>query len=88
MGMGETTRSVTVLALGSAAALLGWSERAIDVGEGATLAELVRRLEQSAPQLADVRSRVRFAVNQRYAADDSPLRPGDEVAIIPPVSGG
>ena len=31
---------------------------------------------------------VAFAVNKQYAEDEEPLRQGDEVALIPPVSGG
>lgn len=34
------------------------------------------------------RSRLRIAVNQRFARSDTPIRPGDEVAIFPPVTGG
>lgn len=34
------------------------------------------------------RTRVRFAVNERYVAADEPLADGDELAVFPPVSGG
>jgi len=40
-----------------------------------------------AEALADL-SVVRVAVNQEYAAPDHPVRPGDEVALFPPVTGG
>jgi molybdopterin converting factor small subunit len=86
--MDATKPSVTVLALGSAAALLGWSERSVTIAPDATLRDLVRDLEGSVPALAGVRSRLRYAVNQRYAGMTDGLSPGDEVAIIPPVSGG
>ena len=33
-------------------------------------------------------SRLRIAVNQAFARTDAPVRPGDEVAIFPPVTGG
>ncbi|MFZ9463009.1 MAG: MoaD/ThiS family protein [Vulcanococcus sp.] len=31
---------------------------------------------------------VRVAINQRFAAADTPLQPGDELAFLPPISGG
>ncbi|MEY2643451.1 MAG: hypothetical protein RLZZ611_100, partial [Cyanobacteriota bacterium] len=31
---------------------------------------------------------VRVAINQRFAAADTPLHPGDELAFLPPISGG
>ena len=34
------------------------------------------------------RSRVRFAVDQRFAGPDTSVQPGAEVAIFPPVTGG
>lgn len=34
------------------------------------------------------RGRLRLAVNQLFAPPDTPLKPGDEVAIFPPVTGG
>jgi molybdopterin converting factor subunit 1 len=42
----------------------------------------------SSPSLAGMIDRCAVAVNHEYATDDTPLSPGDEVAIIPPVSGG
>ncbi|WP_347160052.1 molybdopterin converting factor subunit 1 [Pontibacter chitinilyticus] len=33
-------------------------------------------------------SSMAVAVNSEYAGDDAPLQPGDEIALIPPVSGG
>jgi molybdopterin converting factor subunit 1 len=77
-----------VLAFGSAAAALGWTERVFPAGELRDLAQLAARLESECPRLAEARGRVRYAVNQQYAAADAVLRGGDEVAIIPPVSGG
>jgi molybdopterin synthase sulfur carrier subunit len=31
---------------------------------------------------------VRVAINQRFASPDQPLQPGDELAFLPPISGG
>ena len=51
-----------------------------------TVGALVARLREEWPALSG--ATFRTAVNQRYASDDAPVRPGDELALIPPVSGG
>jgi molybdopterin converting factor subunit 1 len=56
------------------------------VPRGTTVAELWRSLVAEDPGLASVR--VRFAVNDEYVAEDRRLADGDEVAFLPPVSGG
>lgn len=80
--------TIRVAALGSAADALGWRERAISMPAGATLSHLVARLEGDCPRLAEARGRVRYAIGDRFAEPSEVLRDGDEVAIIPPVSGG
>jgi molybdopterin converting factor subunit 1 len=55
---------------------------------GFTVSDLRSLLTSSSPSLADLLPRCAVAVNHEYADDDQPLHPGDEVAIIPPVSGG
>jgi molybdopterin converting factor subunit 1 len=40
------------------------------------------------PQITPYLARAAVAVNRRYATIDTPISDGDEVAIIPPVSGG
>ena len=63
----------------------------LDLGDGdgapATVAELHALLLARHPALADIGA-VRYAVNQSFAEDSTPIHPGDELAIIPPVSGG
>jgi molybdopterin converting factor subunit 1 len=60
----------------------------ITVPHPPTVAALRRLLTDTKPSLADLLPRCAVAVNHEYAADDHPISPGDEVAIIPPVSGG
>ena len=65
----------------------GWGERSLAIAAESpapTPASLWRQLglgEAVPPQ-------VRVAVNQAFAALDQPLHPGDEVAFLPPISGG
>jgi molybdopterin synthase catalytic subunit len=53
-----------------------------------TVRALLRAVGQTAPELAPLLPALRVAVNQRFADDDQVVGPGDEVALIPPVSGG
>lgn len=51
------------------------------------VAALKDYLYRQYPQLRQLRS-LMIAVNKAYAGDEDALQPGDEVAVIPPVSGG
>jgi molybdopterin converting factor subunit 1 len=55
--------------------------------EGATVADLLTDLQKRFPALEGC-GRVAYAVNSEYAKLDHALADGDEVALIPPVSGG
>ncbi|MBE3593670.1 MAG: MoaD/ThiS family protein [Candidatus Carbobacillus altaicus] len=56
--------------------------------EGLTVEGLLNRLHETYPDLAPFLKGTMIAVNEAYAARDTSLHPGDQVAIIPPVSGG
>ena len=79
---------VRVLFFASLADLMGGRRRSIDLPAGATVADAVERLAREAPELAARAGHVSFAVNQAFVPTDSPLADGDELALIPPVSGG
>jgi molybdopterin synthase catalytic subunit len=64
------------------------NEEALQLSAGATLATLLKHLLTTYPQLAPLKDHLRIAVNQEFAPLDCVLRDGDEVALIPPVSGG
>ena len=66
----------------------GHSELRLDLPAGATVAAARDALAAAVPAVKDHLRRCAFAVNQTYAAADSVLRDGDELAVIPPVSGG
>jgi len=80
--------SVTVRFLGPAADVVGHAEAVYELCEPVTLGGLIELLHARYPRLADCAGAVRFAVNSEYAEPSQPLRSGDEVAVIPPVSGG
>lgn len=56
--------------------------------EGATLGQLVDAVLAAHPGLQGHRETMFLAVNRAYAQSDTVLRNGDEVALLPPVSGG
>jgi len=79
---------VRVLAFATAAQALGGAERTVELPDGTTAGELLRRLEGEAPQLAALRSRLAIAVDGALARSERVLADGCEVALLPPVSGG
>ena len=68
--------------------LAGTREVALELADGATVADAWAGLVRAYPSLAPGRDSVRFAVNAAYAEPETALADGDEVAMIPPVSGG
>lgn len=69
------------------AAAAGTGELMLALSPGATVAEVRRTLENKVPKLPWPAGTM-LAVNQEYASLEQGLKDGDEVAIIPPVSGG
>ena len=66
----------------------GWGERHVPLAPDEPLptpAELWRRLALGTASLPPT---IRVAVNQAFASPDTVLNPGDEVAFLPPTSGG
>lgn len=55
---------------------------------GAAVGELAAAVRADYPRLAPPEVRIVVAVNAEYADDDQVLQAGDEVCLIPPVSGG
>jgi molybdopterin synthase catalytic subunit len=68
--------------------LVGAREVGLDLADGATIEDAWSALVAQHPGLAPGRSAVRFARNAEYTDADTILEDGDELAIIPPVSGG
>jgi MoaE-MoaD fusion protein len=68
--------------------LAGTREHPVELADGATVEDAWRALVAAFPALAPGRASVRFARNGDYADAATRLADGDEVAMIPPVSGG
>ena len=79
---------VEVLLFGAAADRAGTRKVQLEVEEDSTLAEVWPLLVERYPDLSSMRDTLAFAVNGEYARMDGRVGPGDEVAVLPPVSGG
>lgn len=79
---------VNVLFFGVTHDLAGCGAQQLDLPEGEKLQGLRRRCEDLFPRLESVRDSLVLAVNQEIASGSTLLRDGDEVAFMPPVSGG
>ncbi len=66
----------------------GRSAVAMDLPEGATVADLTAEVRRQFPMLAPPQVKIVVAVNADYAETDVVLQSGDDVCLIPPVSGG
>jgi len=79
---------VAVKLFAAARDLAGHGEVEIELPPGADVAELRQALAAKLPPLAPLAVRSLVAVNAEYASDSTPVAEGDELALIPPVSGG
>ena len=68
--------------------LAGCEHVELEIESGTTIADLRGRLIAQHPALALLLKHSLLAVGQQYATDQTVLADGDEVAMIPPVSGG
>jgi molybdopterin synthase catalytic subunit len=66
----------------------GVAETSLELPPGATVAAAIESLVNRFPDLRRDCARVAFAVNRSYVRPDHVLADGDELALIPPVSGG
>ena len=83
----QSTR-VRVLFFGRLKDLIGQAEDFVNSADAATIEQLFALYVTHNPELAKFRSSLAASRNQEFAAWDTPLHSGDEIAFLPPVSGG
>jgi molybdopterin converting factor subunit 1 len=68
--------------------IAGAAELAREMPPGATVRSVWRDLAREFPPLAEYERSISSALNADYARMDAEVRDGDEIAFLPPVSGG
>lgn len=84
----STSIRVKVLFFGRLKEVVGLAEEMIEVNSGDRIQDLFARCVRVKPELARYRSSLVASRNQEFAPWDAGLESGDEVAFLPPVSGG
>lgn len=79
---------VRVLFFGMLKDLAGRSSDEIELRDPASVRDVLAHYESRIPGLKNSLGSLALAVNQQYAGIETPLQTGDEVALLPPVSGG
>ncbi|KXZ55492.1 hypothetical protein GPECTOR_2g1041 [Gonium pectorale] len=81
---------IKVLYFAKSREVAGIAEQAFNLPDGADTADLLQHIISSHPALESVMKTCVFALNQEYLRpeDKEALKDGDEVAVIPPLSGG
>ena len=79
---------VRVLFFGQLKDIVGLAQDEAELSDGARVEDLFERYGRRFPKLAEFRPSIAASVNQEYAGWRESLSAGDEVAFLPPVSGG
>ncbi|MBI4459322.1 MAG: molybdenum cofactor biosynthesis protein MoaE [Acidobacteria bacterium] len=79
---------VKVLFFGSLKEIVGRPEEVVSLEEGGNIGRLYDQYALRFPRLAECSSSILFSRNREFAGLAEPLQDGDEVAFLPPVSGG
>ena len=67
---------------------LGVPEKTLTLPAGTTVEEVLNQIIQENPTLTKWRELTRFGLNLQFVVADTTLSDGDELVLIPPVSGG
>jgi len=78
----------TVRLFARLAELAGTREAELDLGEGLRASDIYALLCSRYPGLSGFEHSLMYSINAEYVTGDHPIHDGDDVALIPPVSGG
>jgi molybdopterin converting factor subunit 1 len=79
---------VKVLFFGQLKDIVGLPQESLDIAEGSRLQTVFDHYSGRFPRLGELAASIVMARNQQFSPPSTPLAPGDEIAFLPPVSGG
>jgi MoaE-MoaD fusion protein len=79
---------VRVLFFGVLKDVIGKASDSLELSEGNTIADLLSHYQSISPRFHELLPTLAVALNQQYANAETTLAAGDEIALLPPVSGG
>jgi molybdopterin synthase catalytic subunit len=85
---GKALMKIGVLFFGVLKDVVGRSSETVDLPQGARVLDVIFHYAREAPRLEAMAPSLAISVNREYAGADQALREGDEVGLLPPVSGG
>jgi molybdopterin converting factor subunit 1 len=83
-----TSVRIRVLFFGVIRDVVGLREDSVEIAEGGRLEDIFEHYAVRYPRLHEMASSTVLALNQQFSSPAAPLAEGDEVAFLPPVSGG
>lgn len=85
---GFVAMRVQVKFFAAARAIVGQGEVFVDLREGSTVGDLIEDCFTKYPKLKEIGGSLLLAVNREFADRNEGLEDGDEIGVMPPVSGG
>src|SRR6202030_1246821 len=79
---------VKVLLFGQLKDIVGQQEESLDLDSGAQLSTVMAHYSVRYPKFQGLTNSIACSINQKYAQGSAVLQEGDEVGLLPPVSGG
>jgi molybdopterin converting factor subunit 1 len=79
---------IKVLYFASFREVVGNAKESFELKDGSTLKTFIEQLLSNHPKLKELWAFAIVTVNKKYVKDETTLKDGDEIGILPPISGG